>query len=75
MQQDRTALVLNFSTHHCWVSTSDTTAIHVFKFTDRNCDYRIFGADENLSASEWITDPLPMDYMRVIVEGEPPTPF
>ena len=75
MDPERTALVLNFSTHHCWVNTQHTGTIHVFKFTDRNCDYRIFDQLENLQASEWITEPLPTDYLRVVIDGEPHTPF
>jgi len=66
-----TKVVLQLPTHAAVVTVLNTGVIQVFKYTDVNCDWQTFR--DQLAASDWITEPLPHNYMRVVIEGEDPS--
>jgi hypothetical protein len=69
----QTQVLLQLPTHCAHVSVDDRGVIHVFKYTDRNCDFSVFPESDSLDASDYIVTPLPHEYMRVVVDGDPST--
>jgi hypothetical protein len=68
-----TQVLLQMPTHQAHVSVDDRGVIHVFKYTDRNCDFSVFTDLDSYDASDYVVEPLPTEYMRVVVEGDPTT--
>ena len=66
-----TKVVLQLPTHAAVVTVLESGTIRVFKYTDANCDWETF--QDQLAASDYITEPLPTNYMRVVVSGDPST--
>jgi hypothetical protein len=66
-----TKVVLQMPTHTAVVTQLSTGVIRVFKHTSANCDFETF--TDQLAASDYITEPLPVTYMRVVVHGDDTT--
>jgi hypothetical protein len=66
-----TKVVIQMPTHAAVVTVLASGTIQVFKYTDANCDWETF--QNQLAASDYITEPLPTNYMRVVVEGDSST--
>jgi hypothetical protein len=65
-----TKVVIQLPTHTAHVQVDDRGVIQVFKYTQSNCDFAIFDHGSNLDASDYITEPLPRTFMRIVVNGE-----
>jgi hypothetical protein len=66
-----TKVVLQLPTHAAVVTVLNCGTIQVFKYTNANCDWETF--QDQLAASDYITEPLPHSYMRVVVHGDAST--
>lgn len=50
---------LCFHTHYVHIGRSDLGTLYCFKYTDSRCDFQVFEENHELSASDWILEPLP----------------
>ena len=66
-----TKVALQLPTHCAVVTQLSTGVIRVFKYSDANCDFETF--TDQWAASDYITEPLPVNYMRVVVHGDDST--
>jgi hypothetical protein len=69
----QTQVLIHLPTHHAHITVSDQGVITVFKYTDSNCDFDVFRDANSLAASDYVTEPLPNSYMRVVVHGDAST--
>jgi hypothetical protein len=69
----QTQVLINLPTHHAHVTVEHTGRIRVFKYDAAHCDFDVFEPQDQFSASDYITMPLPSSYMRVCVHGDPDT--
>jgi len=69
----QTQVLIQLPSHRAHVTVDDRGVIHVFKYSDRNCDWEVFPDTDSFAASDYIVTPLPTSYMRVVVDGDPNT--
>ena len=60
---------IRFPHHSCYIRV-DADHIHIFKYTDRTCDFAVFTRAEQDQASDYIMTGLPTVYYAVHVHGE-----
>ena len=65
-----TKCLIQFTTHAAHIQVQLDGTITVFKHNDCSCDFQVFDADDNLSASDYIIETLPTTYYRVSVTGD-----
>jgi hypothetical protein len=66
-----TKVVLQLPNHAAVVTLLDSGVVRVFKYDNHHCDWEVF--TDQLAASDYITEPLPHSYMRVVVAGDDST--
>ena len=66
----QTQVIMQFTSHRVHVTVTDTGTISIFKHSDKNCDFEVFAPEHSLDASDYILEPLPTTYMRVVVSGD-----
>jgi hypothetical protein len=68
-----TKCVIRFTTHTSHVQVDSRGIIHVFKYTDRACDFDMFSEDNQYEASDYIlTSPSEVYYYVAFQDEDPP---
>ena len=66
-----TKCIIRFSTHSAVISVDDSGVIHIFKHTERSCDWDVFEAHSQFQAGDYILAPLADCYYYVSFDDEP----
>ena len=53
-----TKCLIRFTTHSAVITCDDTGTIHVFKYTDSQCDFDVFDTDTQFEAGDYILEPV-----------------
>jgi hypothetical protein len=69
----QTQVLIQLPTHRAHITVDDCGVISVFKYSESNCDFDVFSDSNSFAASDYIVTPLPTNYMRVVVNGDPST--
>jgi len=64
-----TKVLIRFPTH-CAHITVDDTGIHVFKYSDKTCDFMYYTHEDQEAAGEYALDALPTVYYYVTVSDD-----
>lgn len=56
---------IKFSTHAVYIKVDESDHVHVFKYTDQQCDYEVF--DNEYSASDFIFKNFDVFRARVVI--------
>jgi len=56
--------------NHCAHVVVDHKHIHVFKYTDRTCDFMVFTIEEQEQASDYILETMPTVFYHVTVHND-----
>jgi len=59
---------VRFKTHQVTISQNEQGRVHLFKYSDRGCDFEEF--DDMIAAGDWILEPLSDIVYRITFEGE-----
>lgn len=53
-----TKCLIRFTTHHALITVDDLGTIHVFKYSERSCDFDVFDEYTQFEAGDYILTPL-----------------
>ena len=62
--------IIKFNTHSCSITVEEDGRIHVFKYSDRSCDFDVFWVQDE--ASDYVLTPPSDCYYRVVIHGDEP---
>jgi hypothetical protein len=66
-----TKCIIRFATHSAVISVDDSGVIHIFKHTERSCDFDVFDAHSQFQAGDYALAPLEDCYYYVSFDDEP----
>ena len=66
-----TKCLIRFSTHSAVISVDDSGVIHIFKHTERSCDFDVFDTLSQFQAGDYILTPLEDCHYYVSFDDEP----
>lgn len=64
----QTKSIIRFPTHVVVIQVKESGRIRVFKYGSSNCDFEVF--DHEDSAIEYVVEPPPTEFYRVVVGGD-----
>jgi hypothetical protein len=53
-----TKCLIRFSTHSAVITCDDSGTIHIFKYSERSCDFDVFDESSQFEAGDYILEPL-----------------
>lgn len=66
-----TKCIIRFTTHSAVISVDDSGVIHIFKYTERSCDFDVFDTLSQFQAGDYILTPLADCHYYVSFDDEP----